>query len=107
VTAELTDGLADALDGTGRLVDGVRDEQWPGPTPGPEMLVHGWDLARATGQPVSFPEELAEQELAFGRGALQAIPPGRAPFGPPQPAAADAPVIGQLAALLGRAVTPG
>jgi X-X-X-Leu-X-X-Gly heptad repeat protein len=78
VTAELTDGLADALDGTGRLVDGVRDEQWPGPTPGPEMLVHGWD-----------------------------IPPGRAPFGPPQPAAVDAPVIDQLAALLGRAVTPG
>lgn len=191
MTAELTDGLAQALDGTGRLVDGVGDGQWPGPTPCPgwnvrdlvthiisgnqmfarilrgelpgppagaataagssppgayraaadqvlaafrrpgvmeatftvpfgtvpgsvalhlritELLVHGWDLARATGQPVSFPEELAEQELAFSRGALQAIPAGRTPFGPPQPAAADAPAIDQLAALLGRAVTSG
>ena len=72
-----------------------------------ELLVHGWDLARATGQPASAPAGLAEQELAFSRGKLSGIPPGRRPFGPPQPVAALAPAIDQLAALLGRDVAPG
>jgi uncharacterized protein (TIGR03086 family) len=192
VTAELLDGLAQALDAAGRLVDGVRDDQWSLPTPCPdwstrdlvghivsgnrmfasilrrgqpgagqpgagqpgadlpsayreaadellaafgrpgildqmftvpfgtvpgsvalhlritELLVHGWDLARATGQPARFPDGLAERELAFSRGALPAIPPGRTPFAPPRPVAADAPAIDQLAALLGRSASrPG
>ena len=72
-----------------------------------ELLVHGWDLARATGQPAAAPDGLAEQELAFSRSKLADIPPGRRPFGPPQPVAALAPAIDQLAALLGRDVTPG
>ena len=71
------------------------------------MLVHGWDLARATGQPASFPDDLAEQELAFSRHKLADIPAGRHPFGPPQPVAAEAPAIGRLAACLGRTVTTG
>jgi uncharacterized protein (TIGR03086 family) len=71
-----------------------------------ELLVHGWDLARATGQSPAFPEPVAEQELAFSRGALGQIPPGRTPFGPPRPVADDAPAIDRLAALLGRQVTP-
>jgi uncharacterized protein (TIGR03086 family) len=70
-----------------------------------ELLVHGWDLARATGQPARFPDSLAEQELAFSRGKLADIPAGRRPFGPSQPAAADAPAIDRLAACLGRTVT--
>ncbi len=70
-----------------------------------ELLVHGWDLATATGQPACFPEDLAEQELAFTRRALASIPAGRNPFGPPQPTPADAAPLDQLAALLGRAVT--
>ena len=69
-----------------------------------ELLVHGWDLARATGQPASFPDDLAEQELAFSRARLGDSPAGRRPFGPPQPAAADAPAIDRLAACLGRTV---
>jgi uncharacterized protein (TIGR03086 family) len=70
-----------------------------------ELLVHGWDLAAATGQPARFPEDLAEQELAFTRGALASVPAGRSPFGPPQPAPPGATPLDQLAALLGRSVT--
>ena len=69
-----------------------------------ELLVHGWDLARATGQAVPFPQEVAEQELQFSRGAISQIPPGRNPFGPPQPVREDAPAIDRLAGLLGRQV---
>jgi len=70
-----------------------------------EILVHGWDLARATGQAASFPEALAEQELVFSRAKLSDIPPGRRPFAPPQPIADDAPAIDRLAAYLGRRVS--
>jgi uncharacterized protein (TIGR03086 family) len=70
-----------------------------------EVLVHGWDLARATGQLVTFSEDVAEQELAFSRGKLSEIPPGRSPFAPPQPVPDDAPAIDRLAACLGRTVT--
>ncbi|GAA2759080.1 TIGR03086 family metal-binding protein [Actinopolymorpha rutila] len=70
-----------------------------------ELLVHGWDLARATGQPADFPEALAEQELAFTQanvGRARTGPNG--PFGASRPVADDAPAIDRLAALLGRSV---
>lgn len=67
-----------------------------------ELLVHGWDLARATGQQLDVPDAIAEQELAFTRTALQQVPPDRSPFGLPQPAPADAGALDQLVALLGR-----
>ncbi|MGH3319849.1 MAG: TIGR03086 family metal-binding protein [Streptosporangiaceae bacterium] len=70
-----------------------------------ELLVHGWDLTRATGFRVAFPDDLAEQELAFARPALADIPPDRRPFAPPEPVADDAPAIDRLAACLGRKVT--
>jgi uncharacterized protein (TIGR03086 family) len=67
-----------------------------------EVLVHGWDLAQATGQGGAFDEDLAEQELAFTREALGALPPGRSPFAPPTPAPDTAPALDRLAACLGR-----
>lgn len=70
-----------------------------------EVLVHGWDLARATNQPARFPEDLAEQELSFTRAKLADLPPDRHPFAPPQPVAEDAPAIDRLAACLGRKVS--
>lgn len=72
-----------------------------------EELVHGWDLAQATGGRARFPGDLVERELEFTRGALADVPPGRSPFGPPQPVSGDAPPLDRLAALLGRPVGPG
>jgi len=69
-----------------------------------ELLVHGWDVATATGQQAEFPDDLAEAELTFSRGMLDKLPPDRVPFAPPQPVARDAPAIQRLVAFLGRDV---
>lgn len=69
-----------------------------------EVLVHGWDLARATGRVAAFPDTLVEPELAFSRADLEQIPAERRPFGPAQPVGDDAPAIDRLAACLGRQV---
>jgi uncharacterized protein (TIGR03086 family) len=67
-----------------------------------ETLVHGWDLARSTGQPVSFDQRVAEQELEFTRFQLRHVPPERSPFAASQPVSQDAPPLDRLVALLGR-----
>jgi uncharacterized protein (TIGR03086 family) len=72
-----------------------------------EALVHGWDVAQATGQRADFPEEIVQSALEFTRAQLArlpAAPPGRGPFAPPQPVDDDAPALDRLAALLGRPV---
>ena len=69
-----------------------------------EVLVHGWDLAKATGQSAEFPADLAEQELVFSQSALEQLPPDRRPFAPSQPVGQDAPAIERLVACLGRSV---
>nr|WP_235619150.1 hypothetical protein [Embleya scabrispora] len=71
-----------------------------------EELVHGWDLARATGRRLRIPDDVVERELAFTRDALADIPTGRAPFAPPRPCPEHAPPLDRLAALLGRSVDP-
>jgi uncharacterized protein (TIGR03086 family) len=67
-----------------------------------ELVVHGWDLARATGQELPWADDLAEHELDFSRDLLTRLPEGRRPFGPSRPVAHDAPAIDRLVALLGR-----
>jgi len=66
-----------------------------------DILVHGWDLAKATGQPANLDDALTARVLTF---AEQAITPGsRAPrIGPALPVAADAPLTDRLVAFLGR-----
>jgi uncharacterized protein (TIGR03086 family) len=68
-----------------------------------EILVHGWDLATATGQPVEGDPELAGYALTFAERALPPEPRGGdIPFGPPIPAPPGAGPYTQLATYLGR-----
>jgi uncharacterized protein (TIGR03086 family) len=70
-----------------------------------ETLTHGWDLARATGQPTAFPEDVASRALAAAQRQLTSRPAGPgAPFAPEVPVPADAPAIDRLAGFLGRTV---
>jgi len=67
-----------------------------------DIAVHGWDLARATGQPADLDGRLAAHVLAFAEQAL-ATPQTRGPrIGPAQPVPDAAPVTQRLAAYLGR-----
>jgi uncharacterized protein (TIGR03086 family) len=68
-----------------------------------EFLVHGWDLARATGQPVPFTEEQATTALDSLRGMLRPEyrGEGRA-FGHEVPTAPDASAVERLVAFAGR-----
>ncbi len=70
-----------------------------------EHLVHGWDLATATGQTVRFSGDVVEAATEFSRGLLRQVPAGPGgPFEPSQPAPETASGIDRLAALLGRKV---
>jgi uncharacterized protein (TIGR03086 family) len=72
-----------------------------------EQFTHGWDLARATGQPTDLDPGLAAGLLSQARlaitGALRG-PDGQALFGPAREAPAGVGPAGQLAAFLGRVV---
>jgi uncharacterized protein (TIGR03086 family) len=66
-----------------------------------DLLVHGWDLAKATGQPAGLDEELATHVLAFAEQAI--TPDFRAPrIGPAVPAPENASATDRLVAFLGR-----
>jgi uncharacterized protein (TIGR03086 family) len=71
-----------------------------------ELAVHGWDLARATGQSSELDGAVAECALRWARQNLR--PEFRGPeeehkaFGPEVAAAADAPALDRLAAWFGR-----
>ncbi|MGC1208390.1 MAG: TIGR03086 family metal-binding protein, partial [Ornithinimicrobium sp.] len=81
-----------------------------GPVPGAvaarlclvETIVHGWDVARSTGQDVDFSEDAAAEALQFSQGMMSQLPPDRSPFDPSQPVDDDSPTVDRLVALLGR-----
>lgn len=65
-----------------------------------ELVGHGWDLASATGRPMTaFPADLCERTLAIAR---ELFTDQRARFGPPQPVPETAIAADKLAAFLGR-----
>jgi uncharacterized protein (TIGR03086 family) len=67
-----------------------------------ELLIHGWDLARAIGQPAELPDDLAEGALILWQTRLAGRPRDGMPFGVPEAIADEAPAIDRLAAFLGR-----
>ncbi len=72
-----------------------------------DHFIHGWDLAKATGQPLNLDEAMAEQLLAQARMTVPDQfrgPDPHAPFGPIVEIADSAPASDRLAAFLGRAV---
>jgi uncharacterized protein (TIGR03086 family) len=71
-----------------------------------EQLVHGWDLATATGQPTDFAPELHEAALAMSRGLLDGVDRAQigGMFASEQAAPAGCSAADRLAAYLGRAV---
>jgi uncharacterized protein (TIGR03086 family) len=67
-----------------------------------DILVHGWDLATATGQPVDLDGRLAAHVLGFAERALGSPEARAGRIGPVVPVAADAPMTQRLVAFLGR-----
>ena len=70
-----------------------------------DIFTHGWDLAKATGQPSDLDPELAAKLLAQIEKLLPDAmrgPEGEAPFGPKVEAAGSASAADRLAAFEGR-----
>jgi uncharacterized protein (TIGR03086 family) len=68
-----------------------------------EYQMHGWDLARATGQPWSPPAAAAEESLVFAPNMLTPDYQGEGKaFAPRVPVPADAPALDRLLGLSGR-----
>jgi len=66
-----------------------------------EALLHGWDLATATGQDRSLDDEVVRAVTGTWTGTVPDEVRGMI-FGPVVPAAPDAPALDRLAAYLGR-----
>jgi uncharacterized protein (TIGR03086 family) len=84
-----------------------------GPTPGHvgvflnlgDSLLHGWDVAVATGQDPALPPDAAELMLGFMQGMMRPEMRAEGPdatFGPEVPVPADAPPAERLVAFSGR-----
>jgi uncharacterized protein (TIGR03086 family) len=97
-------GEADAWEGMTR----IGDMDMPGEAAGivalDEVVLHGWDLARATGQPYEVDEDLLEPLLGF---VTHMAEPGMVDardgiFGPVVPVPDDAPLLDRVVGLAGR-----
>ncbi|MFB8083932.1 TIGR03086 family metal-binding protein [Streptomyces sp. NPDC055992] len=66
-----------------------------------ELVLHGWDLAKATGQPFDAEDAHLHNSLAL-LAELGDNPPAGPPFGPPVPVAENAPLLDRAVARGGR-----
>jgi uncharacterized protein (TIGR03086 family) len=94
----------DAWAGMTRIASMDAPAEMVGQTVADELTVHGWDLARALGQPYrADPEVLAAARAFLEQFASPDAPAGPdVPFGPSRPVAGDAPALDQVLALAGR-----
>ncbi len=67
-----------------------------------ELVIHGWDIARASGQQYQPDTQSLQESLQFVAVAQQEEPRKEGLFGPPVPIADDAPLLDRLIALSGR-----
>jgi uncharacterized protein (TIGR03086 family) len=104
---EAADGLLSAwqrdgaLDRTVKLPFGDVPATWFVGQQLADLLVHGWDLAKATGQATDLDPELGEAALDWGRENLRPEFRGKE-FGPEVPVPDEAPLYDRLAAFFGR-----
>ncbi|MGW3957818.1 TIGR03086 family metal-binding protein [Streptomyces sp. NPDC004752] len=67
-----------------------------------ELVIHGWDLARATGRPYEPDPAALQASYAFLLAATEHPPGGNGPFGPVVPVPDDAPLLDRAVGLSGR-----
>jgi uncharacterized protein (TIGR03086 family) len=68
-----------------------------------EVVVHGWDIAMASGQPFSCEPDLVDASYEFVQATVAANPDGSPDlFGPPVPVPDDAPLFDRFLGLTGR-----
>lgn len=68
-----------------------------------EVVIHGWDLAMATGQRFGCEPELIQAVFGFVRETAERYPGGTPGlFGPPVPVSDDAPLFDRILGMAGR-----
>ena len=94
----------DAWTGMTRIAEQDAPAEMVGVTVADELVVHGWDVARATGQPYQPEPELVDAARTFlGMFASPDAPAGpEVPFGPSRVLPGGAPALDQVLALAGR-----
>lgn len=90
--------------GTTRIAGMDAPAEMVGLTAADELVVHGWDVARATGQPYACePQLLVAAESFLGQFASPDAPAGPdVAFGPSRQVPAGAPELDRIVALAGR-----
>jgi uncharacterized protein (TIGR03086 family) len=94
----------DAWTGMTRIANQDAPAEMVGVTVADELVVHGWDVARATGQPYAAEPELLDAAQNFlGFFASPDAPAGpEVAFGPSRPVTDDAAPLERVVALAGR-----
>jgi uncharacterized protein (TIGR03086 family) len=109
ITADLQDlarawGEPGAWSGMTRIARMDAPAEMVGLTAADELVVHGWDVATATGQPYAVePAMLDAAQRFLSQFASPDAPAGpEVPFGPSMQVPGDAPMLDRIVALAGR-----